>query len=273
MELPTHVIERTKVGREAKVTYEQVAAIADALRAANISVTSRVVRERLGNVGSMGTINRLLQEWKAAQERQALHPMALPPSLQRAIMDFVSQTVATSKEQLEFVLAEQRQEMADLAIENERQAAEMDELRHAEAAVRAELATQQGRLAQTQTELAHARGETSSEREQVAQARSDLAKALLRLEAVPRLETDLATLRDELKAEHQARTVASQHAAVLEAKLEAARERAVLAEAHRARVPTAIRSNVPRDGVVQSDGGERRRKSKQKPEGDLFSES
>lgn len=185
----------------------------------------------------------------------------------------VSQEVATSNARLESALADQRQEMTDLAIENKRQMAEVDDLRLSEATVRAELATLQGRLAQAQTELAHARGETISEREQAAQARSDLARALLRLEAVPRLETELATLRDELKAEHQAQTVASQHAAVLEAKLEAACERAVLAEAHRARAPTAIRSNVPRDGAAQSDGSERRRKSKQMPEGDLFSES
>lgn len=261
------------MGREAKITYEQVAAIADALRAANISATSRAVRERLGNVGSMGTINRLLQQWKAAQERQALHPAALPPSLQHAIMDFVSATVGTSKEQLESVLAEQRQEMADLAIENERQAAEMDELRNAAAALREELATQQGRLAQTQAELTHARSEAISEREQASQARSDLARALLRLEAVPRLETELATLRDELKAERLERNAASQQAAVLEAKLEAAREHAVLAETIRARVPNASRTSVPPDGAAQSAGSERRRKSKQAPKGDLFSES
>ncbi|GGE88726.1 DNA-binding protein [Massilia psychrophila] len=46
------------MGREATVTYGQVAAAADAMCSANIRPSSRTVRERLGNTGSMGTINR-----------------------------------------------------------------------------------------------------------------------------------------------------------------------------------------------------------------------
>lgn len=216
------------MGREAKIAYEQVAAAADAMCAANIRPSSRGLRERLGNAGSMGTISRMLQEWRVIQERQVLQPLALPPALQRAVLDFTAQEVAAAKELLQAALSKQRQEMADLAIENERQAAEIDERAHAEAAVRAEVATLQGRLAQTDEELARAKRETISEREQATEARIDSAKALLRLEAMPRIEADLATLREELKAESHGRTAATQHAAVLEAKLEAARERANL---------------------------------------------
>ncbi|WP_374710567.1 DNA-binding protein [Massilia pseudoviolaceinigra] len=70
--------------REAKITYEQVAAAAVAICAANIRPSSRGIRERLGNTGSMGTVNRLLQEWKATQERHLVQPLTLPPVLKRA---------------------------------------------------------------------------------------------------------------------------------------------------------------------------------------------
>ena len=54
------------MGREATITYEQVAAAADAMKVAGGKPTSRGIRERLGNTGSMGTVNKLLQAWKAA---------------------------------------------------------------------------------------------------------------------------------------------------------------------------------------------------------------
>jgi DNA repair exonuclease SbcCD ATPase subunit len=253
------------MGREAKITYEQVAAAADAMCAANLRPSSRTVRERLGNTGSMGTINRLLQEWKASQERHIAQPLTLPPVLQRTILDFMAQELATAKAQLESSLAEQRQEMTDLAIESERQAADLEERSNAEVALRAELATLQGRIAQTEDELAHARHETVREREETAKARIDLAKALLRLEAMPRLEADLKALRDELKTERQERTAATQQAAVLEAKLEAARERAVQAEAVGAEVRAAA---ISRDGTKREtarvDGADRRRDAQKK---------
>ena len=63
------------MGREAKITYEQVAAAADAMCAANLRPSSRVLREKLGNTASMGTINRLLQGWKATQEHHQAPPV------------------------------------------------------------------------------------------------------------------------------------------------------------------------------------------------------
>jgi colicin import membrane protein len=247
------------MGREAKITYEQVAAAADAMCAANLRPSSRTVRERLGNTGSMGTINRLLQEWKATQERHVMQPLTLPPVLQRAILDFMAQELAQSKGQLESSLAEQRDEMAELAIENERQGADIEERINSEVTLRAELATLQGRIAQTESELSNARRETVAEREEAAKARVDLAKALLRLEAMPRLEADLAALRDELKSERQDGTAATQLAAVLEAKLEAARERAAQAEmiAAEARAAVSQKDGSRRDSG-RGNGSERR---------------
>jgi colicin import membrane protein len=177
----------------------------------------------------------------------------------------MAQELAAANAQLESALAEQRQEMTDLAIENERQGADIEDRIHAEVTLRAELATLQGRIAQTEGELAHARRETMSEREEAAKARIDLAKALLRLEAMPRLEADQAALRDELKMERQERIAATQQAAVLEAKLEAARERAVQAEVVGAEVrAAAISRDATRRETARLDGAERRRGSQPK---------
>lgn len=250
-----------EMGREAKITYEQVAAAADAMCAANVRPSSRSVRERLGNTGSMGTINRLLQEWKATQERHITQSLTLPPVLQRTILDFMAQELANAKAQLELAMSEQRQEMTDLALENERQGADIEERINADIALRAELATLQGRIAQTESELIQARRETGREREDAGIARIDLAKALLRLETMPRLETDLEVLRADLKAERQARSEASQHAAVLEAKLEAARDRAVQAEAFTSDLKAAVVNRATTRGDhSRIDDAERRRK-------------
>lgn len=250
------------MGREAKITYEQVAAVCDAMRAANVLPSSRSVRERLGNTGSMGTINRLLQEWKATQERHVAQPLSLPPVLQRTILDYLAQELAGAKAQLESALSEQRQEMNDLAQENERQGADIEERINADIALRAELATLQGRIAQTEGELVQARRETTREREDAANARIDLAKALLRLEAMPRLEAELESLRADLKAERHARSEASQQAAVLDAKLEAARERAAQAEAFTAELKAAVvTSDATRRDRARADDADRRRRS------------
>jgi hypothetical protein len=68
------------------------------------------------------------------------------------------------------------------------------------------------------------------ERKAAEAARTELAKSLLRLEAMPRLEADLASLRLELDKERQGRVVAEQQVAVLGAKLEAAIERSAKAD-------------------------------------------
>lgn len=175
----------------------------------------------------------------------------------------MAQELATAKTQLESALVKQRQEMTDLAVENERQGADIEDRINAEVTLRAELAILQGRIEQTEGELAHARRETIDEREDAAKARIELAKALLRLEAMPRLEADLTALREELKIERQERTAATQQAAVFEAKLEAACERAVQAEAFSAEVRAAVvsRDATPRESA-QIDGTDRRRRSK-----------
>jgi len=240
------------MGREATISYEQVAAAADTMKATGSKPTSRAIRERIGNIGSMGTINRHLQAWRAGQERQIASALALPAALQRSILDFMGQELAAARAALESDLAEQQQEAADLATENERQAADIEDKADALTALHAELATLQGRLGQMETDLAAAKDDADRERKAAEAARTELAKSLLRLEAMPRLEADLAALRAELDKERQGRVSAEQQAAVLTAKLEAATDRAAKAEA--AAIGAIQEAKLARDATAELRG-------------------
>ena len=218
------------MGREATVTFEQITALADAMKMEGVKPTSRAVRERLGNTGSMGTINKLLQRWKSGQERQVSAALVLPPALQRALLDFMDTELTRARTTLETELADQQQEAADLATENERQVLENDSQSEVIETLRAEVSKHQGRAGQLEADLAVARDEASRERSGAEMARTELAKAQLRLEAMPRLEADLVAVRAVLDAERLARVAAEKSAAVMNAKLEASDRRAAEAD-------------------------------------------
>lgn len=77
-----------------------------------------------------------------------------------------------------------------------------------------QLAGQGGQLTQVEADLARAQEEAARERQGAELARTELAKALLRLEAMPRLEGDLEAIRGTLEVEKNARANAEKQAAV-----------------------------------------------------------
>lgn len=227
------------MGRESTITFEQIAAVADAMKLENVKPTSRAVRERLGNTGSMGTINKLLQRWKAGQERQVSAALVLPPALQRVLLEFMDGELTAARSTLEAELADQQQEAADLATENERQVVENETQADAIELLRAEVAEHKGRAGQLDADLVATRDEAARERSGAELARTELAKAQLRLEAMPRMEADLVAVRGVLETERTARQAAEQQAAVLAAKLEASERRATEADARTAKADAA----------------------------------
>jgi chromosome segregation ATPase len=206
------------MGREAVVTAEQINAAADAMKAEGLKPTSRAIRERLGNVGSFGTINKQLQRWRAGQVQGATPAVSLPPPLQRAILEYLGQELQAAKASLEGELADQQQETADLATENERQADAIQSLHEQLEAMSIAHASAEGKATQLAVDLSMAREEALRERQAAEAARTELAKCLLKLEAMPRLENDLNAVRAELAREREARVSAEQSAAVLAAK-------------------------------------------------------
>ena len=201
------------MSREATITQEQINAAADAIRASGIKPTSRAVREAVGG-GSMATVLKLLQVWQSGQVRVESGPVVLPAGLQRALVDFIGQEVAGAKADLQSDLVAAQQANGDLIAESERQASTIDMQAAALESVQAEKAEMTGRLAQVESDLVRATDDIAQERHAAELARTELAKAQLRLEALPRIEIEADRLRAELASEHTARVVAEQSAAV-----------------------------------------------------------
>lgn len=227
------------MAREASITQEQVNATADAIRASGAKPTARAVREQLGT-GSMATVLKLLQAWHGGQVQPAAQAVTLPPTLTRALVDFIAQEVAAAKAGLETELAEAQKTQADLIAENERQALTIEAQAESLDLCAEEKAAMAGKLGQMESELAAARDEALRERQAAEAARTDLAKAQLRLEAMPRLQAELDQVRAQL-AESQAQAVsADKQAAVLAATLDATEARAAAAERREAAVLVKI---------------------------------
>lgn len=212
--------------REASITYEEVAAIADTIKATGGKPSPRQIRERHGS-GSLGTIHRLFQQWEGGHAERSV---ALPAPLQRAVLDFVAHEVATARADLEARLAEALVAANDLATENERQARRVDTLEDTSEALRGEKAALTGKVTQMAADLDAARDEAARERQAAEITRTELAKANLRLEAIPALEEDIERLRNAIDAERTARTDAERLAATSEAKAAGLADR--LADAH-----------------------------------------
>ena len=238
------------MGRDSTITSEQVAAVADSMKLDGVKPTSRSVRERLGNTGSMGTINKLLGRWKSGQERQISAALVLPPALQRVLLEFMDQELTSARTTLEAELADQQQEASDLATENERQVVENEAQSDSIELLRAEVSAHKGRAGQLDSDLVVARDEAARERSAAELARTELAKAQLRLEAMPRLEADLVAVRGVLETERAARVAAEQAAAVLTAKLEAAERRATEASARTVHAEAATSKSAEKAEIV-----------------------
>jgi Plasmid replication region DNA-binding N-term. len=208
------------MAREATITQEEVNAVADAIRATGTKPTARSVRESLGT-GSMATVLKYLQTWQAGQVKPVAHDMTLPPALTRSLVDFIGQEVAQAKAGLEADLAAALQGNSDLIAESERQAASIEAQEKALEEAYCDKAELMGKLGQMESDLAVARDEIARERQASEAARTELAKAQLRLEAVPRIEAEVDSLREALESSDKARQEAEQSAAVLAAKLEA----------------------------------------------------
>jgi len=162
----------------------------------------------------MATVLRLLQTWQASQGRAPENPVLLPVVLQRALIDFISQEVASAKLLLEQDLVSAQQAQKDLIAENENQATVIDRLYAELEELRNEHSQLKGRAEQLAADLAEAQGVAETQRPAAESARTETAKLQLRLESVPRLEDELGRLKEALELERVARVVADQAAAV-----------------------------------------------------------
>ena len=224
------------MGRTAAVTFEMVSSAAEAMKADGLTVTVRSVRERLGNIGSFGTVNAHVSVWKERQEQHVVSALTLPPALQKSMLDFIGTELARERQVLELSIADKKQQIADLTVENNKQTDELDDNAELLDTLRNEIATLNGKAGQLEIDLAASKEEVihdrvqwndeiGKERASAESARTELAKAQLKLEAMPRLESDLNAVRLALETEHTGKVSAEQAAAVAIAKMEAANDR------------------------------------------------
>ena len=121
--------------------------------------------------------------------------LTLPPSLQRAILEFVRSELSAGRVDLEARLAQAASTAEDLATENERQATQFETQFNAFELLQAEKSTLEGRFSEIEVILGATRDEAVRERQGAESARTELAKMMLRLEGMPRLEAELTEIR------------------------------------------------------------------------------
>ena len=207
------------------ITFDQVAAAADALVGDGQQPTISAVRERLGS-GSPNTIHRHLTEWRQARPVAAAGVATLSPTLTAAIASDIERAAAQARAEIESQLVEVQAEAAHLSTVGEAVEAERDGLIEQVAALTTERDTIAGKAAQQATDLAQAQQRIEREQQTAEAARIELATARLRIEAQATLEAEqtaeLERRAATLEKAQVGRIAAEQEAAVLTAKLEAA---------------------------------------------------
>ncbi|MDO9152044.1 MAG: DNA-binding protein [Methylotenera sp.] len=208
------------MARESTITFEQVAAVAGSIKAHGGKATMRNVRESLGS-GSMATILKFLQQWQGGQLRQSQAiDDAMDPSIARAISNQIASKVQEATANTTAQLADLQIETDTLIAENERQAADIDLQATELSALQEQYAALAGRTQQLETEATRTAAALVTERQAAESARVELAKAELRLEAVPRIEAEIEKVRAELLEARAQSAKLHEEAAVATAKLE-----------------------------------------------------
>jgi len=220
------------------VTYETVAQACESLTAEGKRPSVRGITAFLGG-GSPNVILDYQRQWKAGRPVVKAAEIQVDPRIGQIVAEQIAQAVATARADIEVQLseAEQDAEMVSKAgreaedrakaLADELEAAkgqvqgltgQIEQLKADAEQVKAD-AAEKVKAAEERANVGIAKAEEEATRERDARetAQVSLAKAELRLEALPRLEADLAAVRAELGAERQARIAAEQTGAVLQA--------------------------------------------------------
>lgn len=216
------------------ITFEQVAAVADALMGEGQQPTIRAVRERLGDTGSPNTIHKHLTAWREARPVAVAVVAELPQVLTMAIAAEIERAASQARGEIEGRLVQAQAEAAELAGAGEVLEAERDALADQVTALTTERDTLAGKAEQQAADLAEQVQRIEREQQAAEAARVELATARVRAEQVAQAQADqvaeIERLRAALAEAQQGRTAAEQQAAVLVAKLEACTDRANRAE-------------------------------------------
>lgn len=224
----------------ATVTQDRVYAAAEAIEAAGGRASVRSVRDHLGG-GSPNQITPFLAAWRAKKPVVAATEIQLDPRIGQLIAEQVRVAAGEAAKRADERAAEAEDTLALCQQENTELTEQLAAVTSALEDVRAQREQQAGTITELREDLARTRAEAleeieaadakaDRERESAETARQALARAELRLEALPRLEAEVERLRAALEEAQSGRQVAEQQAAVASAKLEAAAQRVTAAE-------------------------------------------
>ena len=223
------------------VTFESVADAAEALASLGKKVTLRALRDQIGG-GSLTDVSNHFAAWRLGRPLVRVSDVSMDPAITQAIaaqMQRVAEQAATAAEERAAEVEDNVLVITESLGLAEQQVAQLTtELETAVGAAAGfseqlkEAGAQMVRMVEAHDkEATDLRQELARERMRADKAASDLARAEVRLEALPGMQSEIERLRGALESQTSARVVADQSVAVLTARLEASERRATEADA------------------------------------------
>ena len=220
------------MARESSITLEQVAVVANQILKSGGKVTSRAIRDVLGS-GSQGTICKLMQQWQSSQARQSeAIDGTISPSVVIAISNEIAGKVSEAIADVTGRLADLQLDHNGLIAENEVQVLQIELQAEEITVLNGRFSLQSGRNQQLESELASLISKLDAERNEIKITLSALARAELKLEALPRIEAELIAVRADLFAEKILSGQYHESSAVLAAKYDSEANQRKVAEAN-----------------------------------------
>lgn len=215
------------------ISYEQVAAAADALVATGQKVTIDSVRQKLGT-GSPNTIHQHLKTWRAARPVAPVAALVLPQALTVAFASELEKAAAQARASMEEELVSAREEADALAVAGEQQEEEKAALAESVVSLTTERDKLAGQVEIQAKEIQQLQEELERQTKALQQAHVDMAKLQIKddmyADKAAEQTKEIQRLRDLVESAQSASREAVRQAAVLEAQLKASEERAQRAE-------------------------------------------
>jgi chromosome segregation ATPase len=228
------------------ITYEQVAAAADAMVGEGLNPTIRGIRDAIG--GSPNTVHKHLSAWRAARPQATAIAQELPAAISAAIASEISKAAAEARAEVEARLVQAQAEAEELSTAGEILESERNSLTDQLIAMTSVHNSLSGKSEEQAAEIVRLTAELERERSNAEQGRMEIAQLRNKTESLNDMLSEMRTTVEKLsranEEETKARIAADQSAAVLQAKLDAAltqveegkkREERLLAEVEKER--------------------------------------
>ena len=206
------------------ITYLEVTTAIDKIIAAGDEPTIQKIRDTLGT-GSPNTIHRYLTQWRSARPVEQRKAVELPADLAAALLKEIERQAAEARAEVEKQLVAAQAEAAELASTGEVTETDLESAREALKAkseeclkIKADFDRQTDALSRAQHELAAERKVTNEQRDELALSKN---RVITLTDQVKDMKAELAAMKQEAKAAHDAAVAAEKMAAVAAAQLEA----------------------------------------------------